>query len=186
VEDERRLGSLMAEAQSGNKEACQQLFPELAIRTRRLAKHLLSRSVPEQDGSVLEDLTQEVLLAIHSNRSTYDQTRPFFHWFYAIARFKVVDHIRAVRNLQHYVEDSSRKGIDRAGLNVAVITGEAEDLIAAFSKLTPKQRDIIELTKIQGLSVKEVASIMSLSESNVKVLTHRALKTLKWHFRDQS
>ena len=41
---------------------------------------------------VAEDLVQETLIAVHAKRSTYDRSRPFSAWLYAIARYKMADH----------------------------------------------------------------------------------------------
>ncbi len=41
-----------------------------------------------------EDLVQEVLLAVHGRRITYDRDRPFAAWFFQIARYKLIDHFR--------------------------------------------------------------------------------------------
>src|ERR1700724_204738 len=41
-----------------------------------------------------EDLLQEVLIAIHTHRHTYDPSQPFTPWIYAIARYKLLDYLR--------------------------------------------------------------------------------------------
>ncbi len=41
-----------------------------------------------------EDLVQEALLAIHTRRHTYDPAEPLTPWVYAIARYKLIDHLR--------------------------------------------------------------------------------------------
>ena len=43
----------------------------------------------------IEDLVQETLLAIHIQRHTYDPKRPLTPWIHAIARYKLVDLLRA-------------------------------------------------------------------------------------------
>jgi RNA polymerase sigma-70 factor (ECF subfamily) len=42
-----------------------------------------------------EDIVQEVLLAIHAKRGTWDEDRPLRPWLFAIARHKVADAFRA-------------------------------------------------------------------------------------------
>ena len=41
-----------------------------------------------------EDLTQEALMAIHTRRHTYDPAEPLTPWVHAIARYKLIDHLR--------------------------------------------------------------------------------------------
>ncbi|WP_298601013.1 sigma factor [uncultured Sphingorhabdus sp.] len=42
-----------------------------------------------------EDVVQEALLAIHNRRHTYEPDLPVTAWAYAIARYKLIDHLRA-------------------------------------------------------------------------------------------
>ena len=44
-----------------------------------------------------EDLLQEVLIAIHTHRHTYDPSQPFTPWIYAIARYKFLDYLRRTK-----------------------------------------------------------------------------------------
>jgi RNA polymerase sigma-70 factor (ECF subfamily) len=37
------------------------------------------------------------LLAIHTRQHTYDPTEPLTPWVYAIARYKLIDHLRRTR-----------------------------------------------------------------------------------------
>src|SRR3974377_90434 len=46
-----------------------------------------------------EDLTQEALMAIHTRRHTYDPSAPLLPWVHAIARYKLIDHLRQTRAL---------------------------------------------------------------------------------------
>lgn len=41
-----------------------------------------------------EDLTQETLMAIHTRCHTFDPAEPWTPWVHAIARYKLIDHLR--------------------------------------------------------------------------------------------
>src|ERR1019366_5094622 len=45
-----------------------------------------------------EDLMQEALMAIHTQRHTYDPAEALTPWVYAIARYKLIDHLRRTRS----------------------------------------------------------------------------------------
>ena len=47
--------------------------------------------------SMTEDAVQDVLLAIHEKRHTYDPARPFGPWLAAIARYKWIDRLRSLK-----------------------------------------------------------------------------------------
>src|SRR3546814_3353082 len=80
---------LMAAAQKGDKTAYNVLLSETGM---WLERYFRRRVPPHQ----LEDLVQDVLLALHAKRSTYDTSRPFLPWLAAIARYRWVDHLRKV------------------------------------------------------------------------------------------
>src|SRR3546814_13012901 len=79
----------MAAAQKGDKAAYNVLLSETGM---WLERYFRRRVPPHQ----LEDLVQDVLLALHAKRASYDTTRPFLAWLAAIARYRGVDHLRQV------------------------------------------------------------------------------------------
>jgi RNA polymerase sigma-70 factor (ECF subfamily) len=60
--------------------------------------------------------------------------------------------------------------------------GVDSDLDAAMSSLTSQQREILELAKIQGLTIEEVSERTGLSGPAVKVTIHRVMKKLQKRF----
>ena len=88
ADDDARWSSLMASAQSGDEASYRQLLAEVSGVVNR---YVVAR-FGHQD--FVEDCVQEVLLAIHGARHTYDARRPFRPWLFAIVRHKVVDTLR--------------------------------------------------------------------------------------------
>ena len=62
-----------------------------------------------------EDLVQEALMAVHMRRHTYDPTQLLTPWVYAIARYKLIDHLRQSQSTSTNVpiEDASECDIAR-------------------------------------------------------------------------
>jgi len=129
----------------------------------------------------VEDLVQECLLAMHNQRHTYQSDQPLTAWVHAIARYKMIDLLRA---------KSSREALqdpidDEQGL-FAASDIEASDarreLGGLLETLPERQRLPIVHVKIEGLSVAETASLTGMSESAVKVGIHRGLKALAARF----
>ena len=81
---------LMAAAQVGDANAYRILLSELSAWLRRYFARRLPRAMTE-------DAVQDVLLAIHEKRHTYDPTRPFGPWLAAIARYKWIDRLRSLK-----------------------------------------------------------------------------------------
>ena len=86
----RNWGRLMIAAQMGNAKAYRMLLSERACWLRRY----YARRLPP---AMTEDAVQDVLLAIHERRHTYDPGRPLEPWLAAIARYKWIDHLRSLR-----------------------------------------------------------------------------------------
>jgi RNA polymerase sigma-70 factor (ECF subfamily) len=57
--------------------------------------------------------------------------------------------------------------------------GEYKDIESALAKLPVQQRQIFIMSKIQGHTIEEVATVMQMSVIAVKVAAHRAQKKLK-------
>lgn len=125
-------------------------------------------------GDDVEDLVQETLIAIHTRRATYDRTRPFAPWAYAVARYKLIDHFRRRRQTVPFDELEAvliaEDGHEAASARL--------DLEALLGGLSAKQADAIRHTRIEGLSVAEAASAQGIGESDVKISVHRGLKAL--------
>lgn len=168
AQDDRRWSSLMASAQSGNEEDYRQLLGELS--------ELVSRYLNSRLGGYdfVEDCVQEVLIAIHEARHTYDARRPFRPWLFAIVRYKSTDAIRRaeVRGRYFSPEDIAQE---------PATSGPDEEIVGGrlIAGLPSSLRDPLTLTKIVGLSTAEAASRLQLSESALKVRVHRAVKRLR-------
>lgn len=167
IADEKTLARLMASSQQGDKQAYTVLLCEVQMWLERFFRR---RCAPAQ----MDDLVQEVMLAVHNKRATYDPGRPFLPWLAAIARYRWVDHLRKVyRNAEDGMDDFD-----------APEDSEEESVIARLSlermfvQIPDKQAAAIEMVKIEGLSIREAAERSGQSESAVKVNIHRGLKKL--------
>lgn len=130
-----------------------------------------------------EDIVQEVLLAIHLKRATWDPKRPIGPWIATITRNKFIDALR------------------RRGRRVAVPIDDVLETLAIeekddglssreidhfLSRLKPQQREIVQSISIDGQSVRETANRLDMSEGAVRVALHRSLKMLAALYRGQT
>lgn len=125
----------------------------------------------------VEDLVQECLLAVHNQRHTYQPGQPLTAWVHAIARYKMIDLLRAksIREDLHEVLDDDLPVFAESATDAS---DAQRDLAGLLDTLPERQRLPIVHVKIEGLSVTETAKLTGLSESAVKVGIHRGLKTL--------
>lgn len=171
---EVELRSLMVAALDGDAEAHRQLLTRVGARLRAYFKSRLKRI--DRSATEAEDLVQEVLIAIHTRRHTYDRAQLFTPWVYAIARYKLVDHLRRTRASMNDIAIESASEVVAHDDHEAIESGlDLEKLLAGLS---PKMKQAIQHVKLEGLSVREAARRTGMSESSVKVSVHRGLKTV--------
>jgi RNA polymerase sigma-70 factor, ECF subfamily len=171
----RQAAELVAKAQQGDQLA----FAELYERYRPLVYRFLRRRLDGADESV-EDLTEDVFVKLYEKLDRYvERGLPFTAWLYRIAHNQLVDYVRTLP--RHYTQP----------LDVVVDVPEQqasaeyrsvldrETLEPALARLTPEQRQAVELRFLQGMSVAEAATAMGRSEEAVKKLQARALANLR-------
>lgn len=157
---------LMAAAQAGDANAYRTLLGELAPWLRRY----YARRLPP---AMTDDAVQDVLLAIHEKRHTYDPARPFGPWLAAIARYKWIDRLRSLKAEATEPLDENIGTRDHGDSVIASST--FQQLLA---ELKPPQAEAIRLVKLEGYSVEEASQATGQSVSLVKVNIHRGLKRL--------
>src|SRR5215468_8821332 len=93
---ERELRALMMEGLDGDAGAYHALLERL---TGHLRAYYRRRFALIGHGHAdAEDLLQEVLIAIHTHRDTYDPAQLFTPWLHAIARYKFLDYLRRTKS----------------------------------------------------------------------------------------
>jgi RNA polymerase sigma factor (sigma-70 family) len=158
--------AMMVAAQNGNSLAYHRLLFQVAVRLRAY----YARRVPQ---AMIDDIIQEVLVAIHLKRHTYDPSRPFEVWLMAIARYKWIDALRSLKTRAAETLDDDFPIPDHGD---AVVNARALDQLLA--RLSPAQSDAIRLVKLQGLSIEEVSAVTGQSAELVRVNIHRGIKKL--------
>jgi RNA polymerase sigma-70 factor (ECF subfamily) len=163
----------MRRAQDGDRQAYESLLIEITAIVRSFVRRRIAHA------DQVEDIVQETLLAIHRGRHTYDPKRPFQPWMYAIARHRLFDFVNRQRRRSTH-EIAGEVGWQAASAAVAIDSGSSlQFLQRALALLSSKQREIIQMLKLDGRSVAEIARETGLSESSVKVTAHRGYKHLR-------
>lgn len=167
--DDATVTRLARMAQTGDRQAYATLL--IACRTW-LLRYFRRKVAPEQ----MEDLVQETLISVHKKLRSYDPGRPFLPWLAAIARYRFVDHLRNVyRTAAQTVFDENAEASSSSDEQMTIARISLERL---FEELPDAQQRVIELVKIDGLTVKEASTTTGQSEALVKVNIHRGLKRL--------
>jgi RNA polymerase sigma-70 factor, ECF subfamily len=174
---EERLRSLMLQSLARDAPAYRIFLDELTTHLRSYLRRRLG-GLPDE----VEDLLQELLLAVHNKRHTYDPKQPLTAWVQAIARYKLVDLLR--RRSRGDVLTDPLDEDDQVFATTVNDAAEAHYDVAKLLRVLPdRQRLPILYVKIEGASVTDTAVRTGMSESAVKVGIHRGLKALAKRIR---
>jgi RNA polymerase sigma factor (sigma-70 family) len=166
--------ALMLAAQNGDANAYRRLLREI---TPPLRAFLRARFFAREH---IDDIVQEILLAIHAARHTYRPEQPFRNWMYGVARHKMIDYMRKHGRVNaNEVSDDELVTLmgDHANTPEEALLGK--DVKKALAQLPDKQREVLLMTRVEGFSMAEVAKKLGMTETAVKVTAHRATKRMK-------
>lgn len=135
---------------------------------------------------VSEDLVQEVFTRILRYRHTFHPEGDFSVWIYRLARNVCNDHFRkSGRGGPHIpIEDALPGTRELASTGPlasdALESAEARSLLrVALDRLPDDKRELLELSRFQGMRYAQIGELIGCSTGAVKVRVHRAIKQLR-------
>lgn len=167
---------LLTSAVAGDAAAYARFLKVITGPIRTFARNALARSGLAADA---EDVVQEVLLAIHLKRHTWERTAPARPWVYAIARHKMIDLLR---------RRGRRAEVDIADFSEVLAADDAPDRLSereidrALSSLPDGQRKVVTAVSVDGKSIRAAAESFGMTEGAVRVALHRGLAALAERF----
>ncbi|MBI2087885.1 MAG: sigma-70 family RNA polymerase sigma factor [Deltaproteobacteria bacterium] len=160
-------------------------FRELFSRYEKRIYNFFLRRLGDPDRAA--DLFQETFLRLHQNRRRFDSRYPFTAWFYTIANNLVRDELRRKRGVQFdamEAEDSLPPS-RLAGPEESMAAAEfKEKLERALEMLSQAQKEVLILSRFEGLKHGVIARITGRSEVAVRQLLYRALQNLRGHLTE--
>lgn len=133
-----------------------------------------------RDGALSEDLTQNVFYRILKYKHTFLGKGAFTAWMFHLARNVLADHWR--KNKRDGQRDDL-KDIENTAKSSYVPADDREEEVSllqkALKRMSDEKRELLELSKFQGLKYKEIADMMESTENNIRVKVFRALQELK-------
>jgi RNA polymerase sigma-70 factor (ECF subfamily) len=175
-----RLDAVVAEAVAGNRDALRKVLETIRPIVVRYCRARLGAG--ERSGFSADDVAQEVCLAAITALPRYkDQGRPFLAFVYGIAAHKVADaHRAAARNRAEPTDAVPERFSSDAGPEQMAIDSESSARMAKLLAVLPeKQREILILRVVVGMSAEETADAVGSTAGAVRVAQHRALARLK-------
>ena len=136
-----------------------------------------------------EDLVQDVFFRILRYRASYDPAQSFTAWMYQIARNANVDHAQKRRGevigIEEFVERRSEPASPAPGPDETAERGQDLTLLRrAMDLLPPDKREILVLSRFQGMKYEDIAKVLECEVGTVKVRVYRAMRALEQIYMD--
>ena len=173
----------MEQIRDGGREAVTVLFRRHARAVRNVAYRIL------RDEAEADDLVQEVFLFIFRKAALYDsEYGKAATWIIHVAYHRAFDRRRYLNSRRFYANQELKDGgrqVADSRQEVALYEQTLEGilgkpLMAKFNaRLTPEQRETIQLFFFQGYALKEIAELTGRSLSNVRSHYYRGLERLR-------
>jgi RNA polymerase sigma-70 factor (ECF subfamily) len=176
-------GALLGAVRAGDEAALE----ELLMRAQQIA-YRFSRLICGAGAADAEDAMQEALMNVYRRAGDIREPKAFRAWLYRtvknaclIGRRKRVHEPGRLLSLEELMpaQDLALPSSDRSPEQLAVDSRTRTRLRRALASLPPSFRVIVFLRDIEGLSTREVAQVVGISEDNVKTRLHRARLQLR-------
>jgi RNA polymerase sigma-70 factor (ECF subfamily) len=174
------IDEFLAAAIAGERAAVERVLKTIRPLVVRYCRARLGRS--ERTFASADDVAQEVCMAVLTSLPSYrDQGRPFLAFVYGIAAHKVIDaHRAAGRNKSEPVSDVPDSVEVADGPEQRALQFETAGEMGRLLEVLPeKQREILVLRVVNGLSAEETAEAVGSTPGAVRVAQHRALARLR-------
>ncbi len=165
--------------QKGNKNAFAELYDLHNTWLMALAFRIL------QNKRDAEDLLHDVFVEIWNKASSYQPERGTVRSWLAIKiRSRALDRLRKLNTIKKHISEQSETEYatiaTEANISSAV---EQEQTQKMLQKLTPTQRNIIELSYFRGLSCQEIANYCQMPLGTVKSGLLRSIQLLRKEYK---
>lgn len=162
--------------EGGNPEAFNRLVEHYSA---RIYSHLYRMLRNREEA---EDATQETFIRAYRKIGSYDRTRPFCNWLYSISTNvgRNAARSRGRRIPSGRVDTGTEVSLADDGNADLVESRELKDrLSSAVDRLPGPLPLLIQLHYQEGLTIREAAEVLEMSEGAARVALHRARKTLR-------
>lgn len=179
-ETESTMNDLVAQAVRGDRQATQALLTTVRAMVLPYCRARLSRQ--QRIIGSAEDVAQDICLAVLTALARYQVRGLSFRAFvYGIAAHKVTDAFRAaMRDRSEPMAEVDDAAVEHDGPEQRMLQAEqSERLGQLLAVLSDRQREVLMLRVVIGLSAVETAQVVRSTPGAVRVLQHRALTRLR-------
>lgn len=173
---------LLQQVASGDKEAFGQLYDIYAPKLFRFIRLKVNSEV------LAEDLSSESFLRIweYLKEEEKEIEESFQALLYKTARNLIIDYYKRKSTQEILMDDDFKEFLSQEPAKDEISSKEIADQIhKALINIKEEYQDVLLWYYVDGLSVGEIAKMMSKSQGAIRVLIHRGLKSLKEHLSEE-
>ena len=161
--------TLIESVAGGDKQALEQLFTRHSARIYRFVLRITGNA------ALSEDIVSEVFLEVWRRPDRFEGKAQVSTWMFAIARNKALQALRS-RWQKPSDEDGAAEVVESADDPDAAVHEKSRSIVLrkCLSRLSPIQREIVDLVYYHEKSVAEVAQIVGIPAGTVKTRMFRA------------
>lgn len=137
------------------------------------------------DKAEAEDIVQDTLIRIWEKRNEWPSIESFEALGLTICRNLAIDRSqrKEAQNVEFIPEQMDTA--QTSDPHEEIVADESRELIRRIiDNLPTRQREVLQLRDIEGMSYKEIADILQITEDQVKITLFRARQTIRKRFKD--
>ena len=158
-------------------------FEVLFYKYRNKIKGFALKIVPAQIDP--EEIVQEVFVRVWLKKEAIDPEKDFQSYLFSIAKHLVLDHLKSAVNRKLYFvgEHFQQDLLEEEGLDATISEETEAKLQKLINEIPERRREIFRLSRFEGLSYKQIAERLNISENTVDSQIRNALAFLRKEFR---
>lgn len=158
-------------------------FEVLFYKYRNKVKGFAVKMVPTQVDP--EEIVQEVFVKLWLKKEFINPDKDFQSYLFSIAKHLIIDHLKSAVNRKLYFvgEHFQNDLLVDEGLDNLMPADAEEKLQKLINEIPERRREIFRLSRFEGLSYKQIAEKLNISENTVDSQIRNALAFLRKEFR---
>lgn len=164
--------TLVVRSQIGDEEAFQELLTLYGPHLLRFARNMMQTS-PE----LVDDITQEIWLAIYKGLPRLLEASKFRPWAFRIARDRIYREYRRRKLAVQPLEESHLECLTEPSEGNAVV--DAEELERGLDAISPEHREVLVLCFFEEMSYEDIAGVTGSTLGTVRSRIHYAKRALR-------
>jgi len=164
---------IMEHVKDGNLSEMSELFERYNI---RLYNYFLKLT---RNKLISQDLTQNLFYRMIRYRNSYRSEYSVKAWMYQMARNLHIDYCKEEKRASELFLNTESYPVDISDENEGFPEDDYERLERSIAKLNNDQRELLILSRYQGLKYEEISQVVNQSVPAIKVAIHRAIKQLR-------